>query len=257
MKLIQCLIFLSVLIGCSAKPSVETTYQDTLTVDSIGAGATEDMVVELIEPPAKPEPIIVTDSAANVLKNLVDAKFDSLYLLLTDTSIFYKVELEDYYDEYEGQDQKKTIEWYFNKSLSVVYAKYIFESGSLEQPEVTEYILDDEKILYVKNDSKLYGPDYGRSFIKWSLLSGGVKLNWSEYWKKVKSIESIPEDYLKTIQEEWDANLSLLIVTINKEEEITGDEDVYSIDIRVPKHAELVDYTSVTIPKQIYKKLRE
>jgi len=226
-----------------------------LKVDSIIVA--EDVVAEVIEPLPKPEPIIVTDSTANVLKNLVDAKFDSLYQLISDTSLFYKVELEDYYDEYEGQDQKKTIKWYFNKSLDPIYVHYIFESGSLDQPEITEYIISNEKIHALKKEARLYGPDSGRKFTKWDKMNGGIILNWSEYWKKVKSIEPLTDEDLKGISDEHDSNLSLLKTTLDKEEPITSDEEVYSIEIREPKHADLVDYTYVTIPKAVYNKLRK
>jgi hypothetical protein len=253
MKSILGLMLFSVLVCCTSKKSQEASVQDSVSIDT--TSLSEDLV-ELPEPPPAPEPIILSDSSARVLNDMVEAQFDTLYRALTDSSKYYQVVLEDYYDEYEGQDEKKTIEWYFTKELSVVYAKYTFESGSLDQPEVTEYILTDNRILYVKNESELYGPDNGRAFIKWSSQVGGVKLNWSEYWKEVKSVDPIPDDYLKTIQLEWETNMNLLIGTISKEEP-TGDEDIYSIDIQVPKHAELVDYTKVTIPKQVYNKLRE
>jgi hypothetical protein len=253
MRLIPGLTLLCIF-GCAAKHSTETLVQDTLKTDSVTL--VEDVVAEVIEPLPKPEPIIVTDSTANALRNLVDAKFDSLYQLVTDSSVFYKVELEDYYDEYEGQDQKKMIEWYFDKSLALVYVHYTFESGSLDQPEVTDYFISNDKIFTLKKEARLYGPDSGRKFTKWDSQYGGVILNWSEYWKEVKSVESIPDDYLKTIQEEYETNLSLLITTLDKEELITSDEEVYSIEIREPKHAELVDYTYVTIPKVVYNKLR-
>ncbi|MBX2917406.1 MAG: hypothetical protein KF856_19215 [Cyclobacteriaceae bacterium] len=254
MRLIPGLMLLCIF-GCTAKHSTETLVHDTLKVDSIIVA--EDVVAEVIEPLPKPEPIIVTDSTANVLKNLVDAKFDSLYQLISDTSLFYKVELEDYYDEYEGQDQKKTIKWYFNKSLDPIYVHYIFESGSLDQPEITEYIISNEKIHALKKEARLYGPDSGRKFTKWDKMNGGIILNWSEYWKKVKSIEPLTDEDLKGISDEHDSNLSLLKTTLDKEEPITSDEEVYSIEIREPKHADLVDYTYVTIPKAVYNKLRK
>lgn len=253
MKLILALIILTFFIGCSPKPSTELMVQDTVKIDSI---ALQEDAIESIELLPAPEPIIVTDSTANLLKNLVDAKFDSLYQLINDTSLFYKVELEDYYDEYEGQDQKKMIKWFFDKSLELVYVNYIFESGSLDQPEVTEYYIKDGEISSIKKESELYGPDSGRKFTKWNNQSGGVILNWSEYWKEVRTVESITDDHLNRIRDEHDSNLSLLKTTLDKEDLITSDEEVYSIEIRVPKHAELVDYTYVTIPKAVYNKLR-
>lgn len=253
MKLILALIILTFFIGCSPKPSTESMVQDTVKIDSI---ALQEDVIESIELLPAPEPIIVTDSTANLLKNLVDATFDSLYQLINDTSLFYKVELEDYYDEYEGQDQKKMIKWFFDKSLELVYVNYIFESGSLDQPEVTEYYIKDGEISSIKKESELYGPDSGRKFTKWNNQSGGVILNWSEYWKEVRTVESITDDHLNRIRDEHDSNLSLLKTTLGKEDPITSDEEVYSIEIRVPKHAELVDYTYVTIPKAVYNKLR-
>lgn len=255
MRIIQSLTILCVLIGCSPKPATETPVQDTLKVDSISVP--EDVVSELVEPLPKPEPIIVTDSTANVLKNLVDAKFDSLYQLINDTSIFYKVDLEDYYDEYEGQDQKKMIEWYFDKSIELVYVNYTFESGSLDQPEVTEYYVKDGEISSIKKESELYSPDSGRKFTKWNNQYGGVILNWSEYWKEVKSIELLTDEDFKRITDEHDSNFRLLVSTLEKEDMTTSDENFYSIEIRVPKHAELVDYTYVTIPKAVYNKLRK
>lgn len=253
MKLILALIILTFFIGCSPKPSTESMVQDTVKIDSI---ALQEDVIESIELLPAPEPIIVTDSTANLLKNLVDATFDSLYQLINDTSLFYKVELEDYYDEYEGQDQKKMIKWFFDKSLELVYVNYIFESGSLDQPEVTEYYIKDGEISSIKKESELYGPDSGRKFTKWNNQSGGVILNWSEYWKEVRTVESITDDHLNRIRDEHDSNLSLLKTTLGKEDPITSDEEVYSIEIRVPKHAELVDYTYVTIPKAVFNKLR-
>jgi hypothetical protein len=247
------LIFCGVLVSCATKTTSENTLPDTTTTITTVATLQIDSIIPIEQPKSV---LVITDSVAKALSEIVDAKFDSLYSSISDTSLYYQVDLEDYYDEYEGQDQKKTIEWYFSKELAVVYAKYTFESGSLDQPEVTEYILRDNQILYLKKESELYGPDNGRAYRKWSSQLGGVKLNWSEYWKEIKSVDPLPDDYLKTIQEEWDANLSLLISTISKEEQ-TGDEAIYYIDIRVPKHAELVDYTSVTIPKQVYKKLRK
>lgn len=118
-------------------------------------------------------------------------------------------------------------------------------------------MLTDEKISFVKNESEFYGPDYGRTFTKWNVKLGGVKLNWSEYWKKVKSIEPVPDGYAANIQDECDSHLNLLTSTIEKEERITSDEDIYTVNIRVPKHAELVDYTYVTIPKAVYIKLKQ
>jgi hypothetical protein len=167
------------LIGCASKPNQETPAQDTLLVDSIAAP--EELITTITEPFTKPEPIIVTDSTVNVLKNLVDVKFDSLYQLISDTSLFYKVE-------------------------------------------------------------KMFGV---------------VILNWSEYWKEVKSIGPLTDEELKRIIDEHDSNLSLLKTTLSKEELITSDEEVYSIEIREPKHADLVDYTYVTIPKAVYNKLRK
>lgn len=252
-KIIFCAAFIQLLINCNTKTTSENSLQDTITTIT----KVDTIQIDSVIPIEQPKPVLViTDSVAKALSEMVDAKFDSLYSSISDTSLYYQVDLEDYYDEYEGQDQKKTIEWYFSKELAVVYAKYTFESGSLDQPEVTEYILRDNQILYLKKESELYGPDNGRAYRKWSSKLGGVKLNWSEYWKEIKSVDPIPDDYLKNIQEEWDANLDLLITTISKEEQ-TSDEAIYYIDIRVPKHAELVDYTSVTIPKQVYKKLRE
>lgn len=255
MRLLLSIAHILLLIGCASKPKQETPAQDTLLIDSIAAH--EELITTITEPLAKPEPLIVTDSTANALKNLVDAKFDSLYQLISDTSLFYKVELEDYYDEYEGQDQKKTIEWYFTKSLALVYIHYTFESGSLDQPEVTEYIISNEKISAIKKETRLYGPDSGRKFTKWDSQHGGAILNWSEYWKEVRTVESITDDHLTRIRDEHDSNLSLLQTTLDKENLMTSDEEVYSIKIQVPKHADLVDYTYVTIPKIVYNKLRK
>lgn len=246
------LISISALVSCTNKTTSENTLPDTTTITTLAATQTDSAI-----PIEQPKLILViTDSVAKALSEMVDAQFDTLYKSLSDTSLYYQVSVEDYYDEYEGQDQKKTIEWYFNKELAVVYAKYTFESGSLDQPEVTEYILRDNQILYLKKESELYGPDNGRAYCKWSSQLGGVKLNWSEYWKEIKSVDPLPNDYIQIIQKEWDATMRLLVSTISKEEQ-TGDESIYYIDIRVPKHADLVDYTSVTIPKQVYKKLRE
>jgi len=246
-------LLICVLAGCTQKTTSENLLQDTTTIVPNVATIQVDSVITIEQPKII---LVITDSVAKALSEIIDAKFDTLYNSLSDTSLYYQVALEDYFDEYEGQDQKKTIEWYFTKELSVVYAKYTFESGSMDQPEITEYILKDNQILYVKNDSRLYGPDNGRTYSKWNSQLGGVKLNWSEYWKEIKSVDPLPNDYLRIIQEEWNSNMRLLVSMISNEEQ-TGDEAIYYIDIRVPKHAELVDYTSVTIPKQVYKKLRE
>ncbi|HOX81524.1 MAG TPA: hypothetical protein PLJ60_05125 [Chryseolinea sp.] len=252
------LTVLTILFSCTKNTSRETTHQDTIPEIIVSAPENVVSVDSTVAEEVKPElALIISDSTANALSTFVDAKFDTLYQALADTSNYYKAILEDYFDEYEGQDQKKIIESYFNKKLMLVYIKYTFESGSLDQPEITEYILTDEKISSVKNESEFYGPDNGRTFTKWNVQLGGVKLNWSEYWKEVKSLDPVPDGYAAKIQDECDSHLSLLKSTLDEEENFTGDENIYTISIRVPKRAELVDYTEVTIPKAVYHKLKQ
>lgn len=240
-------ITLCILVGCS-KPSSETSMQDSLTTVAVVDSTTETTGISR---PVEPEtPIVISDSAANALDTFVNSQFEKIYL---DTTNCYRVTLVDYYDEWEGQWELQQSTWYFNKEFSIVYGKHSSENGASEKPEVTEFAIKDDQVIYTKEISHTGYEE--KTLTRWDAQKGGVILKWSDTFKKMESVEPVPGDYGKKTQDIWDSNLSTLKSTIENEE-VTSGEDIYTILIETPKPAELVDYVQVIIPKVVYDKLK-
>jgi len=240
------IIFLAI-INCSQPSSKEKLNDSThLRVDTLiskSSGTIEEVI--------KPKPIpAISDSSANALNALVMSQFDKV---LADSSEYYKVEMEDYYDEYEGQDEMKKYTWYFDKEFSVVYSRYSYQNGAMFKPDVVEFIARNDSIICTLETSFAYDDDI--IITVWDVQNGGVKINQSRYSNE--KIESVAADYGKTNKNSRDANFDVLKSTLNEAEERKGEEEVYYISIRKPKHAELVDYKEVVIPKVVYDKLKQ
>lgn len=252
MKIRQMKTFITValcmLVGCS-KPSSETAVQDTVT--EVVAVDSSSKTVETIESAELETPIVISDSAANALNTSVSSEFEKIYL---DTTNCYKVVWIDYYDEWEGQWELKQSTWYFTKDFSIIYGTNSYENGAMERPTEIEFVVSDNQVTYTK---EIYytGSSGDKSLTRWDAKNGGVILNWSDYFEKIESVESVPVDYGKNVQNTWDSNLSTLLNTVENED-LSGDEEVYSVLKEVPKPAELTDYTKLIIPKAVYNKLK-
>ncbi len=254
-KYFSVLIILIFFASCNPPNSnMETTDSTQLTTVAVPS---ETLNSEGTATKPEPEPeLVISDSTANALNTLVGTQFNTLYQLLSDSSNYYKVEMEDYYDEYEGQDEMEKYTWYFDKEFSVVYSKYSYQNGAMFKPDVIEYIARNNSIICTIETSSIYDED---KFITiWDVQNGGVKLKYSGYSKKIESVEPLAADYSKTNQNTWDMNFDALKTTLAEEvKPRTGDEEVYTILIRKPKPAELVDYKEVIIPKALYDKLKQ
>jgi len=250
MKTEKCLLFITLIIfaGCNQPGTKgDTTDSTQLT--------TESVPLETLRPAetiVKSEPTpVISDSAANALNAFVASQFKNV---LADSSKYYKVEMEDYYDEYEGQDEMKKYTWYFDKEFSIAYCKYSYQNGAMFKPDVIEFIARNDSVICTRETSFVYDEDVITTL--WDVQNGGVTINQSRY--SDEKIESIATDYGKTKQNSWEVHLDALKGALeNDEEPRTGDEDVYYIMNRRPKHAELVDYTEVIIPKAVYDRLEQ
>jgi len=228
------------------------TKGETADSTQLGTDTVASKAVNPMETVIEPEPaLVIPDSAANALNALVNSKFNSLS---QDSSNYYKVEMKDYYDEYEGQDVMQKYTWYFDKEFSVVYIKYSYQNGAMFKPDVTEYIVRNNSIACTIETSFVHDDD--KSITVWDIQNGGVKLNWSRSSEKVESVEPIAADYSKKNQNVLDVYLDALKSTL-AEEETRTDVEVIHISIRKPKHAGLEDYKEVIIPKVMYDKLRQ
>lgn len=244
-------VILIIITSCNQPSSKEEVSDSTqLPTDTVVSRDRKS-----VEPVTEPEPVlIIADSTANALNALVNSKFSTLFQALADSSNYYKVQMEDYFDEYEGQAEMQKYIWYFDKEFSIVYSKYSYENGAMFKPDVTEYFSRNDSLICTIETS--FVRDEDKSITVWDIQKGGVKLNWSRYSNKIETVESIVADYGKNNEASWDVNLNALKSTLAEEEPITGDEEIYIISIRKPKHAELVDYKEVIIPKAVYDKLK-
>ncbi len=247
MKSFISIAFVCVLASCTAKKTSEKLLQDStrLTTASLDSAVNQ----------TNPEPaIVISDSATQVLRALVDSRLDTVYNALSDSANFYKVELIEYYDEYEGQDEMKRYIWFFDKQFSIAYSKYSYQNGAMQNPDIKECITQNNIVTCVKEsgDSNTYG---NLLFTIWDAKSGGTQFDWSTYSKGVESIKPLLENYSEQVQQNWDSNL-LTLQSFIESEEPTNDNETYLLLKEVPKHADLVDYTKVTIPKAVYHKLK-
>lgn len=188
------LLFITVIIVAScAKPNSKT---ETIDSTQLATDTLASKVVNSMETVIEPEPtLVISDSTANALNALVNSKFNAL---CQDSANYYKVEMKDYYDEYEGQDVMQKYTWYFDKEFSVVYSKYSYQNGAMFKPDVTEYIVRNKSIECTIETSFVNDDD--KSITVWDIQNGGVKLNWSRYSKKAESVEPIAADYSKKIK---------------------------------------------------------
>lgn len=239
-------ILVFIFVGCT-QPSSETSVQDSTS--SVGV----DSIVETSDPiqsktPAPEAPIVISDSAANALNTLVNSQFESIY---HDTANYYKVVFIDYYDEWEGQAEMKETTWYLNNEFLIVYGTYSYQNGAMEQPDVTEFAVKKDSVTATKEFS-LTGYEE-KALTRWAVQKGGVILKL--YFEQIKSIAPVPVDYGEEIQKTWDINLTTLRSTVISED-LSADQEIYTILKEVPKPAELMDYTKWIIPKVVYDQLK-
>jgi hypothetical protein len=135
--------------------------------------------LDSVETAVKQEPVfVISDSAVNALNALVDSQFNALYQAVADSSNhYYKVEMEDYNDDYEGQDSRLKATWYFDKNFSIVYAECGYQNGAMEKPSVIEYAVKDNQITSVKETGD-FNSSGDNSFIRWDAQNGRGKLKW-------------------------------------------------------------------------------
>jgi hypothetical protein len=215
---------------------------DTITSKSL------DTAEKGINPAPTP---IISDSAANALNAIIMSQFNKV---VADSSKYYKVKMKDYFDEYEGQDEMKNYTWYFDKEFSIAYSKYSYQNGAMFKPDVIEFIVHNDSIICALETSFIYDDDVVTTI--WHIQHDGVTVTQSRYSNE--KIESVAADYGKSKQHSWEVHFDALKSTLAEDEQLrTGDEQVYYVSIRKPKHAELVDYKDVTIPKAVYDKLKQ
>jgi hypothetical protein len=124
------------------------------------------------------------------------------------------------------------------------------------KPDVTEFLTTDNLVTSVKNEKELIGSGADQFFSRWSRQTGGAIINWSTYYKKIESTESLPKDYADDLQNLWELYLGDIQSMMTEEEERrAGNESIYSILIETPKPNDLRDYKKLTIPKEVYNKL--
>ena len=174
-------IFFLFLTNCSQPTSKEKLSDSTqLAVDT-----TSSKMLNATETAIKPEPILViTDSAANAMNALVMSLFNNV---IADSSNYYKVEMKDYFGEYEGQDEMKKYTWYFDKEFSIVYSKYCYQNGAMFKPDVIEFIVRNDSIICVLETIFINDDDLVKTV--WHVQKGGVTISQSRYAnEKIKSV---------------------------------------------------------------------
>lgn len=250
MKSSAFLLCLCLLAGCSSTTSQETTSQDTVTV---AVAALDTATIDV----APEQSFKVTDSAAMMLKAHVDSLFAVVYEKLSDPDNYYKVVYEDYYDEYEGQDQMERNTWYFDKEYNLVYSTFSYQNGAMYTPDSTEYLSKGAAVIAVKSQGEYRnGGSDDISYTVWSEKTSGLVVNWSNYFKKPDTIQPLPKDFVENEQKKWELYLSFLRSTIEAEDEVMDDDDIYVILKETPKQSELTDYTKLVIPRQMYNQFR-
>ncbi|NOS91412.1 MAG: hypothetical protein HOP30_05790 [Cyclobacteriaceae bacterium] len=241
-------IILFVFANCG-QPSTKEKLSDStqLPVDTITSKSIDATEKEINASPT----LIIADSATNALNALVMSLFNNV---IADSSNYYKVEMKDYFDEYEGQDEMKKYTWYFDSEFSIAYSKYSYQNGAMFKPDVIEFIARNDSIICVLETSFINDDDVVKT--AWHIQNGGVTVTQSKYSNE--KIESIAADYGKSKQDSWEAHFDALKSTLVEDEQPkSGNEQVYFLSIRKPKHAELVDYKEVIIPKAVYDKLKQ
>ena len=241
--------------GSNSPKTEEPVAADTASLTLVAQHETAHVDSAVVASPPKGPPLVLSDSSSSALNDLVSAQFERVYKELADSANYYKVSMADYFDEYEGQNEIWFTTWYFDKAFSIVYARHTDQTGGMERPYVTEYIIREGSIVCVKEDSDDSGKAYERTVVLWDRQAGCVRMGIKSYGNPVISKEPMVANYAATTQKSWEVNLSTLKQTLEKGGDQDPVSDTYSIRIEEPKPSELLDYTEVTIPKPVYDKL--
>lgn len=216
--------------------------RDSLSSDSSAVVQETEMMTDNDADPQSDDIMLVDDADGNV----ITTEYEALYAQITGVQdSFLSVTINS--SQYEASFDAT---WYFDKSFLPVY---YHESWNLEGTEGTvEYLVQDNLVMCAQVEN-YNGVETETT--TWCRNTGGEKKIYVDNPEE-PSVESVSADFASYSQQELRRYLDILKSLLREGEITTEWEDAYMIRVENVMNAgpeqEVVEYTEVTIPKELY-----